>query len=312
MSTTKYANAVAAVKAMENTLLTHGDMEQLISVSGSAEADALISAKKGGETSSPEKVWEFVKSCAPESQELEILLYKNDFHNLKAALKAMIAGRTAEKYYIRPTNIDLGSLTDILTAKDYESLPKHIAKAAEEGYEILVKTSDGQIAESCIDRLALEAMQSSAEESGSDFMKKFAELNTVCADIKTAFRCCKMKKSKSFLENALCGSRELDKESLVNAALDGMEALLGYLEDSSYAEPVRLLKASPAQFEKWCDDVIMELAETARMQSFGAEPLAAYYIAAEAEQKNIRIITVCKEFGADRETITERMRRLYV
>lgn len=48
------------------------------------------------------------------------------------------------------------------------------------------------------------------------------------------------------------------------------------------------------------------------MRSFGPEPLEAYFIAAEAEQKNLRIISVCKEFGADRETITERMRKLYV
>ena len=56
----------------------------------------------------------------------------------------------------------------------------------------------------------------------------------------------------------------------------------------------------------------MELAETARMQAFGSEPLAAYFIAKEAEIKNLRILSVCKEFGANKETITERMRKLYV
>jgi V/A-type H+-transporting ATPase subunit C len=48
------------------------------------------------------------------------------------------------------------------------------------------------------------------------------------------------------------------------------------------------------------------------MQAFGAEPLAAYYIAAEAELKNLRILSVCKESGTDKETMTERMRKLYV
>ena len=48
------------------------------------------------------------------------------------------------------------------------------------------------------------------------------------------------------------------------------------------------------------------------MTAFGIEPLAAYYIAKEAEIKDIRILTVCKESGADNETITERMRKLYV
>ena len=48
------------------------------------------------------------------------------------------------------------------------------------------------------------------------------------------------------------------------------------------------------------------------MLAFGSEPLAAYFIAKEAEIKNLRILSVCKEFGADKETITERMRKLYV
>ena len=57
---------------------------------------------------------------------------------------------------------------------------------------------------------------------------------------------------------------------------------------------------------------MIELAQTSRMTAFGTEPLAAYYLAKEAEIKNLRIISVCKESGTDRETITERMRKLYV
>ena len=85
-----------------------------------------------------------------------------------------------------------------------------------------------------------------------------------------------------------------------------------YIETTHYPEAAALLKESTAQYEKWCDDVLMELAETARVQAFGSDPLAAYYIAKEAEIKNLRILSVCKEFGADKETITERMRKLYV
>ena len=142
--------------------------------------------------------------------------------------------------------------------------------------------------------------------------KKYAELITVRADIKTAYRCSRMKKQRSFIETAICGSSELDKDSLVRASLGGTEGLFSYLESTSYGDAARMLADSPAKFEKWSDDVIMDLAETARMEAFGADPLAAYFIAAEAELKNLRIISVCKESGTDRETITERMRKLYV
>lgn len=311
MSTIKYANAVAAVKAMENTLLTRNDMEQFISASSADEINSLISAKKG-DTVSLENVWEMLRDYAPDSRELEILLYKNDFHNLKAALKAMISGREPQNYYIRPTNLDLNHLAQILSEKNYSSLPDFISETAEQAYELIVSTSNGQLVDTFIDTSALMAMQRSSADFGSEFMQKYAGLMTVCADIKTAYRLSRMKKNKSFIESAVCGSSEIDKETLVRETLGGTENLLNFLDSTPYSDVVPLLRNSPAQFEKWCDDIIMELAETAGMKSFGTEPLIAYYIATEAEVKNLRIITVCREFGADRETITERMRKLYV
>lgn len=312
MSTTKYANAVAAVKAMENTLLTRNDMEQFINASSTAEIDSLISAKKGGNTISAESVWEMIHNYAPDSRELEILLYKNDFHNLKAVLKAMISGREPEKYYIRPTNLDLNHLIQVLSEKNYDSLPDFIRDTAEKAYELIVDTSDGQLVDSFIDTATLSAMQKSSADFGGDFIQKYAQLITICADIKTAYRLSRMKKQRNFIENAICGSSELDRDSLIRETIGGTENLLNFLESTVYSDTAKLLRDSPAQFEKWCDDMIMELAETARMKSFGTEPLIAYYIAAETEEKNLRIITVCRESGADRETITERMRKLYV
>ncbi|MDE5855405.1 MAG: V-type ATPase subunit [Ruminococcus sp.] len=306
--TTKYANAVAAVKAMENTLFTKSDFEQLINAKSRAEINSLIMAKKGEKSISTESVWAMIHDYAPDSKELEILLYRNDFHNLKASLKALISGKSPEKYYLCPTNLNLNHLSE----KEYDFLPDYIKDTAYEAYDLIVKTSDGQLVDSFIDSSALTAIQKSAKDFGSEFMQKYAQLITVCADIKTAYRCSKMKKQKNFLERAICGSTELDKESLIRESLNGLESLLNFLKDSSYSETANLLNESPAQFEKWCDDVIMELAKTARMKSFGIEPLIAYYIAVEVEQKNLRIIMVCNEFGVDRETITERMRKLYV
>lgn len=311
MSSTEYASAVAAVRAMECSLLTHGDIEQLIGASSVTELNAMLESKKVEHTSL-DAVWEMLRSYAPESEELKILLYRNDFHNLKAALKAMISGKNGADYFIFPSNFDPGLITDALVKKDYGELPEYIGTAVEEAYDLLTKTLDGQLSDSFIDAAALKAIQSAAEKLGSDFMRKYAELTTVCADIKTAYRCSLMGKSRQFTEAALCGSTALEKDVLIRASLEGTEALLSFLESTDYSEAADKLKESPAQFEKWCDDLLMELAETARSNAFGYEPLAAYYIAKEAEIKNIRIIKVCRECGSDRGTVTERMRRLYV
>ncbi|MDE6540251.1 MAG: V-type ATPase subunit, partial [Ruminococcus sp.] len=246
------------------------------------------------------------------SKELEILLYRNDFHNLKAVLKAMISGREPDNYFIEPSNVELDDLKEAFRTKDMDILPDYMREIAIQAYEILTTTLDGQLVDSLIDTDCMNAMQKSANNSGSDFMQKYVNLITVCADIKTAYRCSKMNKQRAFLEVAICGSPELDKELIIRSALSGTEALLSFLEHTAYLEFAVLLKESPAQFEKRCDDIITELAETARMKAFGIEPLVAYYIAKEAEIKNIRIISVCRESGADKETIMERLRELYV
>lgn len=311
MGRAEYASAVSAVKAMENFLLTPSDMEQLINARTDAEFEAVVSAKET-ENKTLEDVWEMLKSYAGDSRELEILLYRNDFHNLKAVLKAMISDREPENYFIKPSNTELETLETAFRSKNADILPDYMRETAVRAYELLTKTLDGQLADSFIDSSALSAMQKSAEEYGGDFMRKYVNFITVCADIKTAYRCSKMSKPRAFLETAICGSAELDKESLIRASLSGTDNLFAFLEHTPYAEAVTLLKESPAKFEKYCDDIITELAETARMQAFGVEPLIAYYIAKEAEIKNLRIISVCRECGADRETITERLRKLYV
>ena len=313
MNDTKYANAVGAVRAMENSLLTKTDIDQLINSRNKAEISSIISSRGGSSGSENlSDVWAMLKEYAPECRELAILLYRNDFHNLKAVLKAIISNREPEQYYIEPSNVELSTLVDAINSKEYDDLPEYMRNTAEEAYELITQTLDGQLSDSLIDMAALKAMQKSAEECDSTFMQKYAELLTVCADIKTAYRCSILGKSAQFMESAICGSTELDKEQLIRAALGGTESLFSFLEGTSYSDAASLLKESAAQYEKWCDDVIMELAETARMQAFGSEPLAAYFIAKEAEIKNLRILTVCKEFGADKETITERMRKLYV
>lgn len=306
---TEYASAVAAVKAMESSLFTHSDLEQLINARTQNEFNTLIASKDTGGLS---EVWDMLRTYAPDSKELKILLYKNDFHNLKAVLKAMISNREPDGYFIEPSNVSPELLKEAFRTKDSDILPEYMRETASMAYELLTRTLDGQLADTFIDTSALFAMQKSADDFGGEFMQKYVQIITVCADIKTAYRCSKMQKSRAFLESAVCGSHELDKESLIRATLGGTDNLLGFLEHTAYSELAVLLKDSPARFEKHCDDMITDLAEDARMKAFGVEPLIAYYIAKEAEIRNLRIISVCRESGADTQTITERLRKLYV
>lgn len=322
MSTTEFASAVAAVRALEGTLLSKSDIDRMIAARNVSEiAGILISAGKNVQGDSDDllssleseldDVWNYIMEFATGSKSLAVLLYRNDFHNLKAAIKSFVTNTEPRRCFVRPTNLDLESLPEIISKKNYDRLPDYMSSAAAEAYDILTRTMDGQISDAVIDAAALKAMQNDSAKYGGDFLLKYSAVMTDCADIKTAYRCSKMAKSRQFLETAVCGG-ELDKEQLISAALRGTESFVSWLETTQYSEASEMLRESTAAFEKYCDDLVMNLAGDARMQAFGVEPLAAYFIAKEAELKNVRIILVCKKCGVSNDIITERMRMLYV
>ena len=150
MNGTKYANAVGAVRAMENTLLGKSDMDQLINARSKAEVNSIIASKNGGGAKSEdlEDVWNMLREYAPDCKELEILLYRNDFHNLKAVLKAIISNRDPQQYYISPSNVELSVLTEAINSKEYDALPEYMRDAAAEAYELVTRTLDGQLSDS--------------------------------------------------------------------------------------------------------------------------------------------------------------------
>lgn len=306
--TEKYTSAVAFIRTMENSLLTYPELEQLINTNNKKEFDAILLSKKND---LPE-VWKTIRSFAPDSHELEIMLYRNDFNNLKAVLKTMISGKEPDNYFIEPSNISLETFKEAFETKNSDILPDYIRETAENAYELITRTLDGQLMDIIIDSKTLEAMQHDAQKFGGEFIKKYIEIITVCTDIKISYRCSKIKSSRDFMEMALVENNELDKQLLIQNALAGTDILIDFLEHTPYNNLALILRDNPAEFEKYCDNMIIEFAENARMKAFGIEPLIAYFMAKETESKNLRIISVCREIGLDKKQITERLRKTYV
>lgn len=304
----KYTSAVAFIRAMENSLLTYTELEQLINTNSKNEFDAILLSKNN----SLSETWETIRSFALDNHELQIMLYKNDFNNLKAVLKTMISNKEPDDYFIEPSNISLETFKESFKTKNSDILPDYIRETAENAYELITRTLDGQLMDILIDSKALEAMHNDSKKFGGEFIKKYIEIITVCTDIKISYRCSKIKSSRDFMEMALVENDELDKQLLIKNALAGTDILIDFLEHTQYSNLASILKNNPAEFEKHCDNLIIEFAENARIKAFGIEPLIAYFIAKETESKNLRIISVCKEIGLNKKQITERLRKTYV
>lgn len=318
-----YTFAVARIRELENELLPKAAIEQMVTAKNEKEVLAALSSRgwaiadNHGNTDkllTEESVnaWESLISLAPDSVEIRGLTVLNDFHNLKAALKALIMQNDPEKFYTVPTAVDTSQLYENIREKRYHELPEYLRAPAEEGYKVITETKDGQIFDSFIDREAMRTLKSFAEKSDSEMFGEYVDFLVAMTDIKIAYRGARAQKSVEFFLDSLCGSKFLDAQTLAQEASKGEQSLLSFLDSSAYKEAAQALKISVTRFERFVDDSLTDITEAARTESFSVDPLVAYYHAKQTEIKVVRIIMTCKQNSVDQKIIRERLRKTYV
>lgn len=320
MKETAYAYAVASVRANENNLLAKADFEALIMAEDYLSALRWLEGKGwDGIAADPERYldeileesWQLIYEVAPDKEVLSFLVIPSDFQNAKAALKAFFSGSEAK--YISPRSVEPSLFKEALADKSKaEEIPPYLADALSKAYDALTQTFDGQLAEIMFDRAALEAVRQKGQSSGIPFIRDICDMMCAFSDIKVCYRAILTKKNRDFLDAALCGSDELPKPELTEAALSGMDNLFELVKGTRYEEAAQRLKVSLSEYERFCDDSIISFAQSAKYLSFGPQPLVAYFLARQAEIKNVRIILACKRGGMPLEAIRRRERMLYV
>lgn len=328
MRDSHYAYAVARIRANEPSLLTAADIEQLIQADSLGAALRLLAEKGFMDPDGPTDIdqalqqqaartWELLTDIAPDIQVLHFLIVKHDFHNIKGAVKAFVASQTKgtkepDRYYLIPSIVPPAVIHQAVFDKQPELLPDFARQGVEQAYDVLIRTGDGQLADTLLDAMALNSMLDLAFKTRDPFIQQTAEWMAATANLKIALRAVKTGKDADFLDMALCRTRTLDKTALIRAAGEGMDSLLALVESTPYGEGAEPMARSAAAFEKWCDDRLMELMERAKYVGLGVEPLVAYYLAKEAEIKTVRIVLYCKRQNLPADAIRERVRRLYV
>ena len=200
----------------------------------------------------------------------------------------------------------------IVESKEFSRLPGNMPGVAQEAFETLLHTRDGQLCDILVDHDALAALQKAAEATKDPTLIKYAGLTAASADIKIAVRAASTGKDETFLDRALAECSELDIDSLKKAAISGTEAVYAYLANTDFADAVPKLRESSAAFECWCDDLIIRSIKPQLWNSFGLGPLAAYILAKETELRSVRILLTARQNGFSADRVRERVRETYV
>lgn len=322
MTENQYTYAVARIRSKELSLLNQQDLEQLLASKSYEECIRLLQEKGWGsqDTKTAEeilkveqaKVWGIMEELVDDLSVFDLLLYENDYQNLKAAIKQIYVNTEVPGIYLSYGTMNPEIIYESIKEKDFEKLPEHMREAGKEAYEALFHTGDGQLCDIIIDKAALNAICEGGKASNNKILEGYAKLKVAAANINIAIRGNKTGKDAEFFQRALADCDTLDIEELRKAALDSKTAIYDYLSSTIYFDAVPALKDSLASFERWCDDRILKLIQPQRFNPFTISPLVAYILGREYEIKSVRILLSGKLNDLSENLIQERLRETYV
>ena len=319
MNSIDYAYSVAHIRAIENSLLTKADFDNMLTLSYDSALRLL--SEKGYDTESDKigdillkrvsDAWELVLSSAPDKSLLNILLYENDFENLKTVLKGIFTdSELYRKLLLTPSVSDWSQNSCFIAEKNFSALPDEFKKCTNDAFEILALSLDSDRADAIVDSECMALMYRLAKKSGNDFILNIVKLKNTLKNIRTAYRAAAANKGANFLDLALSEYSYLNKNALIKAALEGTDAVADVLSFDGYGDAAAFIKDSYSRFEVYADDKISNTAKNSIYTSFGVEPLIAYLFKVMTEVKNIRIILTAKANKIDEGEIRARMRAL--
>ena len=317
-------SAVARIRAKENTLLTDQDLKSLMGCQTYSECIQYLLDRGWGptENDTPEellslekdKMWELIGSLlnAQESRVFDIFRLSSDFHNLKAAIKESYIQKSVPDVYMEGGTIDVELIRKCAAEGEFSPLPLAMMRAAEEARDVLFRAGDSQLCEVILDRACLESISRAAKESGNELLKEYAEFKCASANINIAIRACKAGKDEEFLKKAFAQCSSISTQKLLTSARSGIDAIYEYLEQTVYKDAADAIRKSPAAFDIWCDNRMIQLIRPQKYNAFTISPLAAYVLAKECEMKSVRLILSGKLNHLPDEKIRERLRESYV
>ena len=322
MADKNYIYAVARIRTKELSLLNESYLEQLLGAKTYKECIQLLIDKGWGEgddnsaegilAAEREKTWTLIADLVKDMSVFDVFLYANDYHNLKAAIKAVCTSSPREDIYISQGTIEPSLIRKAIEESHFDLLPERMRTVAEEGFNTLLHTRDGQLLDVLVDKAALDAIYEAGYATKNPILSLYSELTVVTADLKIAVRAAKTGKDAAFLDRALAPCKTLDIKRLKEAALEGFDAICDYMQMTKYADGVEELKKSMSAFERWGDNLIIRAIKPEIHHPFTIGPLAAYILARENEIKTVRIVLSGKLNDLPEESVRERVREMYV
>ena len=253
-----------------------------------------------------------LENLVPDKALVELFRLKYDYHNAKAVLKGEAMGVDPLRLMSSSGRVAPEKLKAAYDEERVSDLPPVLGAAMVEAGSTLARTANPQLADFELDRACFDEMKTIAAELDNPFLAGYVKLLIDAANLKSAVRTARMRKSADFLSSVLIkGGADVDRIAAADG--DGLAAIFAHtpLEKAAAAGAEAIAGGSMTAFELLCDNAVNDYLRSAKLVSYGPEVVAAYIAAVETEITAVRMILTGALAGVDADTIKERLRDLY-
>ena len=333
MDVMQFTQVIPRLRVLETRLLDKTKIDRMID-SASAEdalkvlqeseyANVMSNVKRAEDyeeilSTELKRIYSEVYSKSPSKPLVDVKSIKYDYINVKVILKGIFLKKDFSDILIPVGKYDAKKLKVIIENNTLVDLNPIMRASVEEAMEDFSAKNDPQRIDIILDKAMFEEMKAIAKELDDKFTDEYVKAMIDLTNIKTLLRVKKQNKGREFLLSVIISGGNIDKETLLALLTDSTENIPGKLSYTNYVEVLKngvesyIKSGSAGYLEKLIDNYIMEKMKSAKMISFGGEPLLAYIYAKETEIKVIRIIMVGKLNNINGEVIRERLRDIYV
>lgn len=316
------------IKAMERGLLSRERIERMLDAPTTAEAAKVLTECgysemneiTGGELErilgeQQKKVMADLSNGAPDKNIVDIFKLRYDYHNAKVLVKAEALDMEQDRLLQGGGRYDAETLAADFRREDMSGYTDLFRRGVARAREILGATGDPQQADFVLDRACFEEMSAMARDTDSRFLRDYVALSIDVANLRACVRASRLDKGSDFLNQVLVSGGSVSVRSLAMARGEELGGLfrLGSLSEAAAEGAAKSAPGSGplTDFERLCDDALMDFLSDGRRVPFGVEPIVGFLFAREAETTAIRIILSGRMAGLDSGTIRQRLRRTY-
>lgn len=332
MATNSLVYSNARAKAMENSLLTQEKITRLVFAENLDEGIRILyESNYGGgiAINSPydfevmlqaeiQAISAFLREAMPTGSGLECFLFKNDYHNAKAAMKAKYLRLEEAAFMLKPDGMMSGKkIVDDVKQDNYNDFYEPMQKAAREiDLAFAMGNRSARFIDITLDKALYSHMAAFLKKCKYADMKKYFASETDFKNISALLRTKKLGLDQKFFKEGFLegGNIRLDEfTAIFDKEIEEIADALRYKDAAKFAAKAvsDVKNEGMVTFEADLDNFLQDIFKKNRNDLFGVAPIAGLFVAKNTEIKVVRMILVCLKNNIDKQIIKKRLREFY-